>query len=361
MEMIIIILLVILILVSLFILYINKSSDRTELLVSKINESQAKNNSELFLKLNEFRNNLQKDQKSDFEFLRTTVQDQLEKIGKKVHENLDQGFKRTNETFQSLLERLAKIDEAQKKIENLSQNVVSLQDVLTDKKSRGIFGEVQLNSILNSIFGENNKKIFETQFQLSNNKIVDAILHLPEPIGNICVDSKFPLENFKRMVDRSLTDHERGEAEKEFSRNLKKHIDDISSKYIIQNETAEQAILFLPAEAIFAEIYAYHQSIVEYSQEKKVWITSPSTFMATLTTIQTILMNMERNRYMTVIHQEINNLGDEFSRYQDRWTDLAKHIGTVSKDVEKINITSNKISNRFKKILDVEIENQLLE
>lgn len=281
----------------------------------------------------------------------------LNEISDRVRENLDQGFKKTNETFNNVIERLAKIDEAQKKIESLSSNVVSLQDVLTDKKSRGIFGEVQLNQILTSVFGEKNDKVYKIQHKLSNGSICDSILFLPEPTGHIVVDSKFPLENFRRMFDLSFTDLERKEFSKDFKINLKKHIDDISNKYIITGETTDQAILFLPAEAIFAEIYAYHADIIEYAHNKKVWLTSPTTFMAMLTTIQVVIQNIERSKYTNIIHQELNKLADEFGRYKKRWDNLASHIETVSKDVKDIHTTTEKITSRFSQISEVKIDN----
>lgn len=288
-----------------------------------------------------------------------SMQEKLNEISDRVRENLDQGFKKTNETFTSVIERLAKIDEAQKKIESLSNNVVSLQDILTDKKSRGIFGEVQLNQILNSVFGDKNDKVYKIQHKLSNGTICDSILFLPEPTGSIVVDSKFPLENFRRMFDLTFTDLERREFAKDFKINLKKHIDDISSKYIISGETTDQAILFLPAEAIFAEIYAYHSDIIEYAQNKKVWLTSPTTFMAMITTIQVVIQNIERSKYTNVIHQELNKLADEFGRYKKRWDNLASHIETVSKDVKDIHTTTEKITNRFSQISEVKIDNLL--
>lgn len=287
------------------------------------------------------------------------MQIKLDEISDRVRENLDQGFKKTNETFTSVIERLAKIDEAQKKIESLSTNVVSLQDILTDKKSRGIFGEVQLNQVLVSVFGEKNDKVYRTQYTLSNGKICDSILFLPEPTGNIVVDSKFPLENFRRMFDPIYTDLEKKEFTKEFKSNLRKHIDDISDKYIINGETTDQAILFLPAEAIFAEIYAYHPDIIDYAQTKKVWLTSPTTFMAMITTIQVVIQNIERSKYTNVIHQELNKLADEFSRYKKRWDNLASHIDTVSKDVKEIHTTTEKITSRFGQISNVQIDSLL--
>ena len=144
----------------------------------------------------------------DFEKLNGRIEVNLMRINDKVNERLDQSFNKTNETFQNILVRLAKIDEAQKKIENLSTDIVSLQTLLTDKKSRGTYGEVQLYQILASVFGEKNDRLYQTQYKLSNATIVDAILFAPEPLGNLPIDSKFPLENYQRMMDRTLMDVE---------------------------------------------------------------------------------------------------------------------------------------------------------
>ncbi|OUR96848.1 recombinase RmuC [Halobacteriovorax marinus] len=324
-----------------------------EQIVEKMNRDAKDQTTEL----HSFKTDLFSHQQESMLGLHKIIESRLDKISSKVQENLDRGFEKTNQTFQGIIERLAKIDEAQKKIESLSSNVVSLQEVLTDKKSRGIFGEVQLSNLLSSVFGDKSDKVYKTQHLLSNGKICDAVLFLPEPIGTICVDSKFPLENFKRMISKENDETQRALFSKEFVKNVKKHIDDIADKYIISNETADQAILFLPAEAIFAEIHAYHPELVDYANSRRVWLTSPTTFMATLTTVQSVILNLERNKYMSVMHEEINKLGDEFERYQDRWDDLAKHLNTVSKDVDKIHITSNKISGRFQKIMAVDIDN----
>jgi len=291
----------------------------------------------------------------NFEKLSAAVEQKLDLISGKVTDNLKEGFEKTNQTFLDITTRLTKIDEAQKKIESLSQNVVSLQDVLNDKKSRGVFGEVQLNQILSSVFGDKNDKLYQTQFKLSNGTISDSVLFLPEPIGKLCVDSKFPLENYQRMINRESSDAEILTAQRDFKQNMKKHIDDIATKYIITGETAELALLFLPAEVIFSELYSYHQEIISYAQNKKVWIVSPSTFMGMLTTIQSIIRDMETQKQAKVIQEQLKLLSTEFGRYKDRWTRLATHIDTVSKDVQEINITTDKITKRFEQIEKVEL------
>ncbi len=293
---------------------------------------------------------------SDFSKLNERIEFNLLRINDKVNERLDQSFNKTNETFQNILVRLAKIDEAQKKIESLSTDIVSLQNLLSDKKSRGTFGEVQLYQIMAAVFGEKNDRIYETQYKLSNGTIVDAMLHAPIPMGDLPIDSKFPLENYQRMMDRTLGEVERQLAEKQFKQDVKKHIDDIFNKYVTPQETSDQAVMFLPAEAIFAEINAYHPDLVAYSQRKRVWLVSPTTFMSTLTTIQVILNNLERDQHALIIQQELNKLGDEFKRYKERWDKLSKHIDSVSKDVKEIHITTEKIGTRFDAISNVELD-----
>lgn len=306
--------------------------------------------------INDFKNELNRGLNEDFEKLNNKIETRLNLINDKVNERLDQNFEKTNKTFTNVLERLSKIDEAQKKIDGLSNDIVSLQSILTDKKSRGIFGEVNLKHILVSVFGEKNDKIYSLQYTLPNGTIADSVLFAPAPLGTIAIDSKFPLESYRMMVDKKLPQEIRERYEKQFKSDVKKHIDAISTKYIIEGVTSDQAIMFLPAEAIFAEINAYHPDIIEYAYKKKIWITSPTTLISTLTVIQMIIKNIERDKYTSVIHEELNKLGIEFSRYKERWDKLAKSIQTVNKDVENVYITTEKISKKFDVISGVEID-----
>ena len=292
----------------------------------------------------------------DFNDLSLKNERRLLEINEKVNERLDQNFEKTNKTFMNVLERLSKIDEAQKKIDLLSSDIVSLQGILTDKKTRGIFGEVNLKHILVSVFGENNNNIYKLQYPFPNGYIADSVLFAPEPLGTIAIDSKFPLENYRMMVDKKISLVEREKYEKLFKIDVKKHIDAISSKYIIPSITANQAIMFLPAEAIFAEINAYHSDLLEYAYNKRVWITSPTTLMSTLSIINMILKNMERDKYAKVIHLELNRLSEEFSKYRLRWDKLSRSIDTVTKDVKDINITTEKITKRFESINSVDLD-----
>ena len=325
---------------------------------SNITERLGRFETNVTKEIGEFKNTFSRDLNEDFNKLNNNIENRLNRINDKVNERLDENFKKSNQTFTSILERLTKIDEAQKKIDNLSNDIVSLQGILTDKKSRGIFGEVNLKHILSNVFGERNDSIYKLQHQLSNGTIADSVLFAPEPLGTIAIDSKFPLENYQRMVNKELSEPERTAAEKLFKSDMKRHIDAIGDKYIIEGETTNQAILFLPAEAIFAEVNAYHPDLIDYSYKKKVWITSPTTLISTLTVVQMIIQNMEKDKYTTIIHEEINKLGSEFDRYRMRWNKLSRSIDTVTKDVKDINVTTDKITKRFDSINKVEIENK---
>ena len=343
--------LIIILLIINIILTITKKNNNGEMI-----EKIGKLETILTKEMGEFKFSFSRNLTNDFEKLNDRIENRLNQINDKVNERLDANFERTNKTFTNILERLSKIDEAQKKIEGLSNDIVSLQSVLTDKKTRGIFGETNLNYILSSIFGDKNDKIYQTQYTLPNKYIADAILFAPKPLGTICIDSKFPLENYQKMTDKSLDKNERENALKLFKADVKKHIDAISNKYILEGTTANEAIMFLPAEAIFAEINAYHPDLVKYSYTKKVWITSPTTLMSTLTIIGMILKNMERDKYAQVIHNELNKLGLEFNRYKERWDKLSRSIDTVNKDVKEIHTTTEKITKRFENISGVNIE-----
>lgn len=328
-------------------------------LMKNINESKITdrlNNLEIttIKELNEFKDNLTKNLTDDFTKLNESLERRLLAINEGVNERINQNFEKTNKTFTSVIERLSKIDEAQKKIDSLGADIISLQSVLTDKKTRGIYGEVNLNHILSNVFGEKNDAIYKLQYTLPNGTIADSILFAPAPLGTIVIDSKFPLENYQMMVNKDLSKQEREQAAKAFKADVKKHIDAISSKYIIPSVTSDQAIMFLPAEAIFAEINAYHADLIEYSYRKRVWITSPTTLISTLTVIQMIIKNMEKDKYTSIIHEELNKLSLEFARYKERWDKLSKSIQTVNKDIENVSITTEKITKKFETINKVE-------
>jgi DNA recombination protein RmuC len=292
------------------------------------------------------------------ESLGKIVDARLEQIGGKVSERLDEGFKKTNETFISVMERLATIDEAQKKIDGLTVNMVSLQELLGDKRSRGAYGEVQLEGLIRNVLPVGS---FSMQHSFENGTRVDCALFLPEPTGTVAVDSKFPLENYHKMFDSNLSDAEQKLAEKQFKADIKKHVDDISSKYIIPNVTSDGAVMFIPAEAVFAEIHAYHPEIIDYAMVKRVWLVSPTTLMAVLNTARAVLKDVEMRKQVHIIKDELGKLSKDFERFDVRMKKLADNIRQAHENAQDVHVSSQKITNRFKQIERVELTNQAMD
>jgi len=289
------------------------------------------------------------------EQLTMAVDGRLEQISGKVSERLDEGFKKTNETFANVMARLAVIDEAQKKIDGLTTNVVSLQELLGDKRSRGAYGEVQLEALITNVLPA---PFYRFQQTLSNGTRADCVLELPEPTGTVAIDSKFPLENYHKMFAHEIGNSERASAEKLFRQDVKKHIDAIADKYIIPGETADGALMFVPAEAVFAEIHAYHPELVQHAQQRRVWIVSPTTMMAVLNTARAVIKDIETRRQVHIIKDALSKLGKEFNRFDQRMKKLADHIRLAHQDAEDVQITSQKISKRFEEIEHVRLEGE---
>ena len=339
------------IVIILLIILITRKNNNNEII-----EKLGKFETDITKSIGDFKFDFSKVLTSDFETLNERIERKLTLINDMVNERLDKNFEKSNKTFNSVLERLSKIDEAQKKIDDLGNDIVSLQGVLTDKKTRATFGEVSLEYILNNAFGGSSNGIYKTQYKFENGYVVDAILFAPAPLGTISIDSKFPLENYQKMTDKTKSKEERNMYEKLFVQDVKKHINDIKTKYIIPGVTTEEAIMFLPAEAIFAEINAYHPELITYAYNNKVWITGPTTLISTLYTISMIIKNIERDKYAKIIHEELNKLSIEFSRYKDRWEKLSKNIKAVNNSVDELTTTTEKITKKFDSINRVEIK-----
>lgn len=285
--------------------------------------------------------------------LTQTTDTRLKEINQQVEKRLADGFEKTNETFNNIIKRLAMIDAAQQKITELSTNVVSLQEILTDKRSRGAFGEVQLSALIRNVLPEQH---FAFQHTLTNDKRADCILFLPEPSGNIVIDAKFPLENFRLLSDINSSSAEKTAAEQQFKKDIRKHIQDIAEKYIIPGETADGAMMFIPAEAIFAEIHAHHADLVEAAQRSKVWMVSPTTMMAILTTARAVLKDTATRQQLNIIQDHLRLLANDFKRFQKRMDDVAHHIAKAHNEVDQVHISAKKITARFGQIEKVEIE-----
>ena len=286
------------------------------------------------------------------EQLTFTTDQRLKEINQQVEKRLADGFEKTNETFSNIIKRLALIDAAQKQIAELSTNVVSLQEILTDKRSRGTFGEVQLTALIRNVLPEQQ---FSLQHQLSTNKRPDCMLFLPEPTGNIAIDAKFPLENYRLLINASLSPLEKRPLEQQFRQDIRKHVQDIAEKYIIPGETADGAVMFIPAEAIFAEIHAHYPELVDEAHRAKVWMVSPTTMMAILTTARAVVKDAATRQQLHLIQEHLRLLANDFRRFQERMDNLAKHIEQAHTDVEQVHTSAKKITQRFTSIEQVEL------
>lgn len=286
------------------------------------------------------------------EKLTQEVNQRLAEISGQVEKRLSEGFEKTTATFTDVIKRLALIDEAQKKITELSTNVVSLQEILADKRSRGAFGEVQLTALVRNVMPEDS---FALQHTFSDGRRADCMLFLPEPTGNVVIDAKFPLESYRRMTDIQLAEAERRMAERQFKQDILKHIQDIAVKYIIPGETADGAVMFIPAEAIFAEIHARYPELVEASHQARVWMVSPTTMMAILTTARAVLKDAATRKQVHIIQEHLGYLAKDFKRFQERMNSLEKHIDQAQADVKQVKTSADKISSRFGKIEKVEL------
>lgn len=285
--------------------------------------------------------------------LTSSTDKRLQEIGGQVEKRLSEGFEKTTSTFTEVQKRLTQIDEAQKRITELSSNVVSLQQILSDKRSRGAFGEVQLAALVSNVLPDS---AYALQHPLSNGKRVDCMLFLPEPTGHVSVDSKFPLESFQISSDPDRSDIERQQAARQFGQDVKKHINDIADRYIIERETAPGAIMFVPAEALFAEIHGRYPELVALAQQRNVWIASPATLMAILTTAAAVLKDEATRKQVHIIQDHLRELNKDFSRFQERMDKLSRHIGQAHQDVEQVHVSARKISSRFQKIERVELD-----
>ncbi|PLK48611.1 DNA recombination protein RmuC [Uliginosibacterium sp. TH139] len=287
------------------------------------------------------------------ESLTRSMNERLDAITGVVNQRLDEGFAKTNETFTNVMARLATIDEAQKKIGDLTVNVVSLQELLGDKKARGAFGEVQLEALVQNALPPD---AYEFQCQLASGVRADCVLRLPEPTGRVAVDSKFPLENYHRMFEPGLGEIERKAAESLFKQDIKRHVDAIASKYIVAGETSDGAVMFVPAEAVFAEIHAYHPDLVSYAQARHVWIVSPTTLMAVLNTARAVLKDVETRKQIHLIKDALGKLSKDFGLFDQRMKKLADHIRLAHEDVQDVHVSSKKISGHFQKIEKVQLD-----
>ena len=280
-----------------------------------------------------------------------TLEQRLDAVSKRIGDGLNQHTEKTGKTMSDLHERLAVIDAAQQKITNLSEQVVGLQDILSNKQARGAFGEIQLNDLVSSMLPPS---AYEFQATLSNGKRADCLLTLPNPPGSIVIDAKFPLESYHAL--RNAEDEAaKMQAVRSFSADVLKHVKDISEKYIVPGETAESALMFLPSEAVYAELHANFRKVVEESFKRRVWIVSPTTLMATLNTIRAVLKDASMQEQAGLIQAEVLKLLDDVGRMDKRVDNLENHFNQANKDIREIRISSEKVTKRGNRIEEMQL------
>ncbi|KAB7742861.1 DNA recombination protein RmuC [Parvibaculum sedimenti] len=283
--------------------------------------------------------------------LARTLNERLDQVGHRVGTSLEETSAKTAETLGNLAARLAVIDEAQKNITDLSSQVVGLQDILANKQARGAFGEVQLQDIVKNALPPS---AYAFQATLKSGVRADCLIHLPNPPGSIAIDAKFPLDAYHGLRN-AKDDGERNLAQRQFRGDLLKHVSDISGKYIVPGETAESALMFLPSEAVYAELHANFPDVVTKSYQARVWIVSPTTLMATLNTVRAVLKDVEMRKQAGVIQKYVGLLLKDVERLDDRVENLEKHFQSAEKDIREIRTSADQITKRGEKIHDVEL------
>jgi len=266
----------------------------------------------------------------------------LADVTRRVGENLQKAGEKTSETLTHLQERLAVIDSAQKNIAELSADVVSLQDLLSNKQARGAIGQTQMEDLVRNMLPPG---AYEFQFTLSNGKRADCVIKLPNPPGLIAVDSKYPHESYARMIS-AADERERTLAKASFRTDVLKHIKDIADKYIIPGETSDSAVMFVPAESVFAEVHDNFADLVEEGFRRRVYIVSPTTLMATLNTVRAVLKDARMREQAHLIQREIGELTKDVVRLDKRVGELGKHFDLAQRDIKDIQVSTTKIVKR---------------
>ena len=318
--------------------------------ISEFNAQSVKLNETNNEKLERFQRNITESILQRFDALNKQIDEKLIEINKKVDEKLTEGFKGTTETMAEVRERLQAIDTAQRNIEKLSGDVVSLKQVLEGNQSRGRYGEYQLSMVLNSIFGDA-PGCYEEQYTIKKVKDgddvrADAVVFMPEPNKMICIDSKFPFQAYSRMFEAE-NEEEKEKLTKEFGNAVKKHITDIKNKYIIDGKTAPEALMFIPNDGVFAFIHHELESVVDYAREQRVILTSPSTLPAILVTINMVRIEVERSKNLEEINKNLKALGKQFGLFSREWETFSKQLETVTRSREKLDTRVNRLTNRF--------------
>lgn len=325
-----------------------------------LSDQSGKNMTDLRVKVNEqlglFQEKMTDRFNLEFKDLILTFQTQMQKINAKVEERLDKGFRDANATFIDIAKRVEVIDEAQKNIKSLSEEMVSLQNILSDNQARGAYGEYQLNQLLSSIYGQNDR-LYQTQYTLKHlDKTVraDAVIFMPKPNAMIAIDSKFPYATYAKLFsEEGLSKEDENKLISQFGREVKKHITDIASKYIMPPVTTDYALMFVPSDGILSLIHSQLNNVVQYARDKSVTIVSPTTIIPLLSSFKAFVIDYERSKHMDLINQELMKLGRDFKIFDEEWSKLSRTIQTIKTDSEKIDSRVVKMTSKFDKIKEV--------
>ena len=321
--------------------------------MNKVLEQSGKSSEVNNEKLERFQKNITESLATRFDALNKQIDDKLIEINKKVDEKLAEGFKGTAETMAQVRERLQAIDTAQKNIEKLSTDVVSLRSVLEGNQSRGQYGEYQLSMVLHNVFGDT-KGCYQEQYTMKKVKDgddvrADAVVFMPEPNKMICIDSKFPFQDYQRIFDTDDPE-EKERLTKEFGNAVKKHITVIKDKYIVEGKTAPEALMFIPNDGVFAFVHHNLEDVVEYARSKKVILTSPSTLPAILVTINMVRIDVERSKNADEINKHLQRLAKDFEMFGREWDKFSNALEQTGKRREELDHRVGKITNKFQAI-----------
>ena len=321
--------------------------------MNKVLEQSNKSNELNNEKLERFQKNITESLATRFDALNKQIDDKLIEINKKVDEKLAEGFKTTGETMAQVRERLQAIDDAQKNIEALSKDVVSLRGVLEGNQSRGQYGEYQLSMVLHNVFGDT-MGCYEEQYTMKKVKDgddvrADAVVFMPEPNKMICIDSKFPFQDYQRIFDTDDAE-EKERLTKEFGNAVKKHITVIKDKYIVEGKTAPEALMFIPNDGVFAFVHHNLEDVVDYARKQKVILTSPSTLPAILVTINMVRIEVERSKNAEEINKHLHRLAKDFEMFGREWDKFSSALEQTSKRREELDHRVGKLTNKFQSI-----------
>lgn len=302
-----------------------------------------------------FQNNITQLIRQDLNIVSENTSSRLHMIHESMTQRLHDNMETTGKTMQEVVKQMTKIDQSQEQLKTLGSDISGLHAILNDKKTRGIYGEIELYTLLESAYGDHPSR-FAKQYRCSNGMIVDAAIFGNDALGIIPIDSKFPLENYNRLQNIELSAQQKTVATNVFKNDVKKHIQDIANKYIIENETSDFAYMFIPAEAIFSYIHANMSDIIQFSYEKKVYIVSPTTLMAYITAIKALYLGQKKNEKMKEIQQELVVLSTDFARFHKRYEKVGNDFERVYEDMKDVLVSATKLSSRFKKIEAVKLE-----